>query len=367
MPKVYSVDGDQKRGSQEAPKTVLIDLSPRLILLIILVLGILFWSKQLLSVLAFLMLSFVIMCTLRPVVRWFMKKGLSKGWAISLSYLSFVVCLLSLLTIIIVPFVNQIGALVETLPSWTTEVLEFLRDRKFAIGVLDVSAIEKSIMDWIKAIPSPDNFRSITSKLGSFFSGFGMFFSSVVMSIYLLAEHDSLVDIILMRVPDGETRDRVIKLIGDVESKLGGWVLGQGTVSFLAMIFSAVMLSLFGVPFAIPLSVLVGVVNAVPSIGTTLGGAVVALVALLTTNVVSAVIIVVLMIIYQQVENNLIIPRVMGNVMGLKPFYVMAGVVIMLLFAGPVGALVAVPFMVLIKIAYEFYIDLQKLKAKGIV
>ena len=73
------------------------------------------------------------------------------------------------------------------------------------------------------------------------------------------------------------------------------------------------------------------------------------------------------MIIYQQVENNFITPRVMGNVMGLKPLYVMAGVVIMLLLAGPVGALIAVPFMVLVKIAYEFYIDLQKLKAKGIV
>jgi predicted PurR-regulated permease PerM len=57
----------------------------------------------------------------------------------------------------------------------------------------------------------------------------------------------------------------------------------------------------------------------------------------------------------------------MGNVVGVKPFYVMIGAVIMLILAGPLGAVVAVPIIVLIKILYEFYIDLQKIEAKGIV
>jgi len=57
----------------------------------------------------------------------------------------------------------------------------------------------------------------------------------------------------------------------------------------------------------------------------------------------------------------------MGNAVGIKPVMVMLGVVSALLLFGIFGALVAVPVMVLAKIAYEFYIDLQKLKAKGIV
>jgi len=57
----------------------------------------------------------------------------------------------------------------------------------------------------------------------------------------------------------------------------------------------------------------------------------------------------------------------MGNAVGIKPVIVMLGVVSALLLFGIFGALVAVPVMVLVKIVYEFYIDLQKLKAKGIV
>jgi len=367
MAKVYSVDGGKSNTLNTSTQTVLIDLSPKLKIALLLILGVFFWSKQLFSVLLFLMLSFVIMCTLKPIVKWFIKKGVSKGWAAFLSYLSILVCLTALLTIIIVPFVNQVGAMVDVLPKWIPEGLDYVRNIQFGKEVIDFSAIEKSLMDWIKTLPNPDNFKSLTSTLGNFFSSFAIVLSSIVMSIYLLSEHESLVNIILIRITDDETRERVVKLISDVESKLGGWVLGQGTVSLLAMIFTAIVLSLFKVPFAIPLSVFVGLVNAVPAVGTTLGGVIVGLVALLSTNFASAAIIVVLMIIYQQVENNFITPRVMGNVMGLKPLYVMAGVVIMLLLAGPVGALIAVPFMVLVKIAYEFYIDLQKLKAKGIV
>jgi len=61
------------------------------------------------------------------------------------------------------------------------------------------------------------------------------------------------------------------------------------------------------------------------------------------------------------------VPKIMGNAVGIKPVIVMLGVVSALLLFGIFGALIAVPVMVLAKIIYEFYIDLQKLKAKGIV
>jgi len=57
----------------------------------------------------------------------------------------------------------------------------------------------------------------------------------------------------------------------------------------------------------------------------------------------------------------------MGNAIGLKPVIIMLGVFAFLILFGVAGALVAVPLMVILQIFYEFYIDLQKLKAKGIV
>ncbi|MGI6484490.1 MAG: AI-2E family transporter [Candidatus Dojkabacteria bacterium] len=366
MAKVYSVDTKESYGGGE-PRRVLIDLSPTLLALIFFVLAVVFFGKQLVSIVLFLMLSFVFMCTMRPIVGWFMKQKVTKGWAIFLSYFSLLVFIVIILSIIIVPFINQVGGLINTLPDWIAKLLDFLNGVNIGGVTIDVHSVEKTISDSLKSLTTSDSVKNVTSAVGGVFNSFTTFLSATVLSIYLVAEHDSLADVLFMRIRSKEKTERVKKLIEEVEDKLGSWVLGQGTVSLIATLFSAIILSLFKVPFAIPLAVFVGIMDAIPSIGATLAGLAVGIVSLITVGPINAIIILVLMVLYQQVENNLIIPKVMGNVVGVKPFYIMIGVIILLILAGPLGAVIAVPFIVLIKILYEFYIDLQKLEAKGIV
>ena len=367
MPKIYSVESEKSDSIESKVKRVEIDLSTKLLVLIAVVLAMIFFGKQLLSVFLFMMLSFVFMCAMRPIVRWFMKNKVSKGWALFLSYSTVILFLIILVAIIVVPFISQMDSLLQTLPKWVEDALEWLKNVNIGGRTIDTAEIEKSLADWLKNLTNPDNVRNVTSAVGGVFSGFATFLSAVVLSVYLVSEHDSLSDILFMRIRSTEKKDRVKQLIVDVENKLGSWVLGQGTVSLFATIFSAVVLSLFRVPFAIPLAVLVGILDAVPTVGATLAGIIVGAVSLITVGPVSAIIIVILMIIYQQVENNLIIPKVMGNVVGLKPLYILVGAIVTLTLAGPIGAIVTVPLLVVMKIAYEFYVDLQKLEAKGIV
>ncbi len=366
MPKIYSVESKDGSDSSELQR-VQIDLSPTLLALIVSIIALMFWGKQFISILLFLLFSFVLMCAMRPVVNWFLKKKMSKNVAIFLSYFSLLVFLLVILAIIFVPFVNQIGGFFEALPEWISKLLSSINGLNINGLKIDSSSIEKSVSDWVGSLTTSANVKSLTTTLGGFFSGFTTLLSATVFSIYLVSEHDSLVDIIFVKIRSKDRVQRVKQLIFDVENKLGGWILGQGTVSLIATLVSVVLLSLFKVPFAIPLAVFVGLMDAIPSIGATLGGIAVGIVSLITLGPLNAFIILILMIVYQQIENNFIIPKVMGNVVGVKPFYVMAGVVIMLIIAGPLGAVVAVPIIVLIKILYEFYIDLQKIEAKGIV
>ena len=366
MPKIYSVES--KNGPDaNRPQKVQIDLSPTLLILIVSTIALLFWGKQFISILLFLMFSFVLMCAMRPIVNWFLKKKMSKNVAIFLAYFSLLIFLLVILAIIFVPFVNQIGGLFEALPDWISKLLNSINGLNINGFKIDSASVEKSVSDWVSSLTTSDNFKSITSTLGGFFNGFTTLLSVTVLSIYLVSEHDSLADVIFVKIRSKDRVQRVKQLISDVENKLGGWVLGQGAVSLIATLISVVSLSLFKVPFAIPLAVFVGLMDAIPSIGATLGGVAVGIVSLITLGPINAFIILILMVIYQQIENNFIIPKVMGNVVGVKPFYVMIGAVIMLILAGPLGAVVAVPIIVLIKILYEFYIDLQKIEAKGIV
>jgi len=105
----------------------------------------------------------------------------------------------------------------------------------------------------------------------------------------------------------------------------------------------------------------------IPNLGSTLAGFTMSLVTLIAVGPVNALIMLIAYVLYQMVENSLIVPKVMANAVGLKPIVVLLGVIVFLIFFGLIGGFMAVPLMVIAQIVYEFYIDLQKLEAKGIV
>ncbi len=352
---------------QKNKENLTIDLSTRTMFFILAILGFIFFSAELISVIVFVFFGFVLMASMRPIVNWLKKKGFSKGLAITLPYVFLFVGILGVIVLISVPLVNQMTELAKTLPEWVERALVSLED--FSIGgySVDVDSISTYITEFIKGFPTADNVKNVATFLSDFF-GFGAFLiTSVIFSIYLVSEHDTLADIAFIRIVSTEKRDRVKQLVSDVEGKLGSWVLGQGVVSTSVMLFTWVLLSILEVPFALPLAIFTGFINVIPNLGSTISGTLMALVTLITVNPVSALIVGGAFVIYQLVENSLIVPKVMGNAVGLKPIFVMLGVIVFLTFFGLIGGFVAVPLMVIAKILYEFYIDLQKLEAKGIV
>jgi len=352
---------------QKKKESLTIDLSTRTMLFILAILGFIFFAKELISVIVFVFFGFVLMASIRPIVNWLKKKGLSKGLAITLPYVLLFVGILGVIILISVPLVNQMTELARTLPEWVEGALASLEN--FSIGrySVNVESISPYITEFIKGFPTADNVKNVATFLSDFF-GFGAFLvTSIIFSVYLVSEHDTLADIAFIRIVSTEKRDRVKQLVSDVEGKLGSWVLGQGVVSTSVMLFTWVLLSILRVPFALPLAIFTGFINVIPNLGSTISGIFMAIVTLIAVNPVSALIVGGSFVIYQLIENSLIVPKVMGNAVGLKPIFVMLGVIVFLTFFGLIGGFVAVPLMVIAKILYEFYIDLQKLEAKGIV
>jgi predicted PurR-regulated permease PerM len=271
------------------------------------------------------------------------------------------------LVLVSVPFINQLSGLVRTLPKWINESLLFLEDFSIAGYSFDVNMISEYITDFVKGFPTADNVKNVAAFITDFF-GIGAFLvTSIIFSIYLVSEHDSFANILLIKIVSDEKRERVIKLVMDVENKLGSWVLGQGVVSLCSTIFSWIVLTILGVPFALPLAMFTGFMDLIPNLGSTLAGFAMSVVALISVGPINAVIVLAAYILYQPFENGVITPKVMGNAVGLKPIVVLLGVIVFLIFFGILGGFMAVPLMVISQIIYEFYIDLQKLEAKGIV
>lgn len=360
-----AVKYSQKEGSSKP--TIVVQFSWELVALVLLILAMIFFGNQLLSVFIFLFLGFVFTSAARPMVSWLISKKVSKGWAVVVTYLVSVIVILALFSIVLVPFISQVGELVKVLPTWIEDLVANFKGISIGSLKIDANSITQVVSNGLQSISTGESFKNISDALGSVFSTTGLLVSAFILSIYLVLEHDSILDFGLIRIVSDQKRERVKKLVLDVEGKLGKWLLGQATVSLLMGAFAGIVLTILKVPFALPLAVMIGLFDAIPSIGATIAFVITALVVLITVNPLSAVIFAGIFLLYQQLENNFIIPKVMGNAIGLKPVIIMLGVFVFLILFGIFGALVAVPFMVILQIFYEFYIDLQKLKAKGIV
>jgi predicted PurR-regulated permease PerM len=262
---------------------------------------------------------------------------------------------------------GQLSELAKAIPTWVTNFSNNFKGFTFGNITIDPQAVTNFVSNSVQSLSSGDSIKSFTTAVSGVFSTTGLLVSSLILSIYLVLEHDSLLDFGLIRIISDEKRERVKKLVLDVERKLGRWLLGQATISTITGIFVGIVLTILKVPFALPLAVMVALFDAIPGIGATIAIILTALAVLVTVGPIKVLILIAVFLVYQQFENNFIVPKVMGNAIGLKPVIIMLGVFIFFILFGVPGALMAVPIIVILQIFYEFYIDLQKLKAKGIV
>lgn len=355
------------KPKKEKKDVLTIDFSFKLMFFVLLILSFIFFARQLITVVLFLFFGFVIMSTIRPVVSWLRKKGLGKGISIALAYILFFLIIAAVLVLIFVPFINQLAGLVGILPNWITESLSTLEDFSILGYSVKIDTLIEYVNEFVKDISSVANVKNVANFISEFFGWGAFILTSIIFSMYLVSEHDSFADILLIKIVSDEKRERVRKLVTDVEKKLGGWVLGQAVVSTTTATYTGIILTILGVPFALPLAIFTGFMDVIPNLGATLAGIAMAVVALISVGPINALILLTAFILYQPIENTVVTPKVMGNAVGLKPIIVLLGVIVFLTFFGLVGAFMAVPLMVISKIVYEFYIDLQKLEAKGIV
>jgi predicted PurR-regulated permease PerM len=147
-----------------------------------------------------------------------------------------------------------------------------------------------------------------------------------------------------VRLFPAERRVRAKQVVDLVVDKVGGYMIGNIIVSIVAGVFSYLAFRLLGVPFATPLAVLVAVFDLIPMIGATLGAVVGVLVALFTSPLwPTTVLVAAFFVAYQQIENYLIVPRVLKTTVDIGAAAVLLAGLIGGTLLGLVGALMAIP------------------------
>src|SRR5258708_25996345 len=128
----------------------------------------------------------------------------------------------------------------------------------------------------------------------------------------------------------------------DIYRQIGGYVTGNLLISVIAGGLTTLVLLLLGVPYAVALGLIVGLLDLIPLAGATIAAVIIAAVAFLHT-IVAGVIVIVFFVIYQQIENHILQPVVYNRTVALSPLAILVSVLVGAELAGILRALAPIP------------------------
>ena len=158
--------------------------------------------------------------------------------------------------------------------------------------------------------------------------------------------------------PDREAWMR--NLFQRIGNAIGNYMAGALLQATIAGVSSYIMLLILGIDYALPLAVIVFVLDLLPLVGATLGAIIVGIVTLFSDFPTDTLIWAVFAIVYQQVENNVIQPRIQSRALQLDPLVVLVAVLFGSALAGVLGALLAIPVAASIQITIHEYWALRR-------
>lgn len=144
-------------------------------------------------------------------------------------------------------------------------------------------------------------------------------------------------------------RPLVRRILGQVAGAISGYVTGNLAISVICGVTTFVVLLVLGMPYAAPLALLVAVLDLVPLVGATLGGALLVIVGLFVEPW-KAVVLLVFVLVYQQVESNLLQPLVYSQAVQLNGLVILIALLVGGQLLGIPGALLAIPVAEIIRI-----------------
>lgn len=306
------------------------------------------------DVLIALFVALVIAAALDPVVDKWQKFKIPR-WASVLIILIMVFGLLGLVVFLMIPPVkNQIDQLSNNFPS-ILDQFENIKDFAVRYNLIDSSqSFLQSIGDRLG-----DFAQGAVTRVTGAFNGVITFITIVVLSAYLVAQERGIKRFVEALTPR-KYRPYFMHLVSRVQTKMGEWLRGQLLLMLFVGVLTYVGLWLMGVDYALILALLAGLLEIIPIIGIPIA-IIPALIISFIQSPILALFVLILYIVIQQVENHILVPKVMQKAVGLNPVFVIIALLVGYKLGGILGVILSVPaataLSVFIKDFYEYRVN----------
>lgn len=320
-----------------------VSISPSTIVFaVFLVIGLYFFYYIREIVVTFFM-ALIVMSALSPSLRWMRRKlHIPKSIGIVILYLLLISIIVAAFGLIVPPLFSEVPNLINSLhlPPLPPNI------RNFNFTIVEANQLINQFQS---------SFGTIFDILMSTFNGIFTFLTIIVLSAYLLLDRDNLHKRVMWFSRDPKHVALAKDFVDSLEVQLGGWVSGQLLLMLTIGILTFVSLTILKVPYALPLALATSFLEILPNLGPTLSAIPALMVAYSSGGWSMTGVVLVLFLVIQQLENNIIVPRIMKANVDVSPLMTILVILTGFKIGGVIGALMSVPTYIVIRMIYAFW------------
>lgn len=305
-----------------------------------------------------LFIAIILGTVVRPLLTRLVNKGLSQTVALLLILAAVLVLLAGFIGLLAPMLSAQSNKLAADIPRYYQVIRDWLVNSRNLL----VSRLSESLPSTLGGQAETANTEADVLKSAGQALGYLSTISKVLfmaITITALTGHwavsgQRLAQSMLISLPQA-SRLKASALVSDIEGKVSGYLGGQGLLCLAIGVLAFAAYALIGLPNAMVLAIIAGLMEAVPMIGPLLGAIPAAVIAL-TISPNMLIWVVVATVVIQQLENNLLVPRVMKKAVGVNPFVSLLSIATFSALYGIGGALMAIPLAAIIQLVLENFV-----------
>ncbi|HEX2998575.1 MAG TPA: AI-2E family transporter [Anaerolineales bacterium] len=321
-----------------------------------------FWLLYRFSQVIFILfVAIVIGTVIRPAVASLHQRGLPQALGVILVYLLILLVLISFLLLVFPLISDQGTTIAAAMPEYYQNLRQWVAKNpnpflaslnEFLPAALpNLRAVQQTEQEMLASAGQVAGYVTLLAR--------GIFTTIIilVLAFYWTLAGPRIIQSFLLVIPQTR-RESISDLFAAMESKVGYYVLGQGVLCIVIGTLALIAYRLIGLPNALVLALIAGVLEALPMIGPLLGAVPAALVALSIAPI-KLIWVIVATIVIQQLENSLLVPRIMKKAVGVNPFVTLLALFTFSTLFGLGGALMAIPIAAIIQLALNHFVFQQ--------
>lgn len=335
------------------------------------------WFKNLVSVLMPFIIGIIIAYLLyipcKSIEKLFSKCKIFKKRARGLSVLAvyiIVVLIIIFIVNILIPAVSEsIVDLANQLPVYYQKAIDFVNNMP-EDWIISKESAQNAIYELqrfdITKILNMETITDYIEKVMGIASAIFGVFVTIVMSVYILLEREEILGFlnkIIRAMYKEEKRKKIEQYFEKTNSIFFRFISSQLLDAIIMGIIASIAMWILGVKYAALLGFMIGLFNIIPYFGAIVAVIIATVITIFTGGVGQAIWLVVIITILQQIDANIINPKIVGNALTLSPILVIFSVTIGGAYFGVLGMFLAVPVIAVIKILVNDYLE-NKIKEK---